>query len=69
MRMATLMALTVFWLCLEFSRHGQSMRPGSEPELRFSLPAITQSELDAAFAERRERIRREGLPFMDRRPM
>ena len=62
MRMLIIIAVAVCWLCVRFNECGQLLRAGSDGKPVCSQPAITQAEYTAACADRRERIRREGLP-------
>jgi hypothetical protein len=62
MRMLIIIAVAVCWLCVRFNECGQLLRAGSDGKPVYTQPPITQAEYNAAQAERRERIRREGLP-------
>ena len=62
MRMLIIIAVAVCWLCVRFNECGQLLRAGSDGKPVCAQPAITQAEYRAACADRRERIRREGLP-------
>jgi hypothetical protein len=57
MRLGILMIIATCWLCLQFNKCVQLMRPGSDGMPVLMLPAVTQAELDAGHAARLERIR------------
>ena len=58
-----IIAVAVCWLCVRFNECGQLLRAGSDGKPVCTQPPITPAEYKAAHAERRERIRREGLPY------
>ena len=62
MRMLIIIAVAVCWVCVRFNEYGQSLRAGSDGKPVCTQPPISPAEYEAACAERRERIGREGLP-------
>ena len=52
MRFRFLMIIATCWLCLQFNKCVQFVRPGSDGEPIYDLPAVTQEEMDAAHAAR-----------------
>ena len=63
MRIVLIMAVAICWLCVRFNECGQLLRAGSDGKPVCMQPPISPAEYEAAQAERRERIRREGLPY------
>jgi hypothetical protein len=62
MRMLIIIAVAVCWICVRFNECGQLLRAGSDGKPVCTQPPISHAEYKRACADRRERIRREGLP-------